>query len=390
MPADHTPRPVLSRRGLRLSGIVLALLAAVIVIGGILSREQSSARLRDWTEAQAVPTVTVMRPGTGATGTMLDLPGRVEAYSRAPLYARVSGYLKAWHADIGAPVKAGQLLAEIEAPDLDQQLAQAQADLATAEANAALSGATLKRRQELANSNYVSRQDLDEKNADRAAKLAVVRAQQANVSRLQAMSGFKRIVAPFDGIVTARDTDIGVLINAGGGAALFVVSDVRKLRVYVDVPQKFVPDIKTGATARIAVPERAGKTFSAVVEGSAQAVEIASGTTRMQLGVDNTAGELLPGSFASVRFELPQNATILQVPGSALVFDRNGVRIAVADADDRVAFRQVTIARDLGKVIEISSGLQPDDRVIDSPPDGIAPGDKVRVLANTEAANPPR
>ena len=300
----------MSRRKLRIAGIVLAVIAAAVAVAGIVTRAADNTRLRERAEAQAVPTVAVIAPGNSGDAGALELPGRLEAYSRAPIYARVSGYLKSWKVDIGTPVKAGQLLAEIETPDLDQQLLQAKADLASAQANAALAGTTAKRWQSMLGSDSVSRQEAEEKAGDFTTKQAMVNAAQANVDRVLAMKGFTRIVAPFDGIVTARTTDVGALINAGSGAGpeLFVVSDTRKLRVYVSVPQSYASIVKVGAKAKLTVPEQPGKSYAATVESSSRAVNVASGSMLIQLAVDNAAAELLPGGFASVSLELPRNA----------------------------------------------------------------------------------
>src|SRR5947209_7617332 len=242
-----------SRRKLGLFGLIAGIAAVLIVVTGIRAREDSSAKLREWTDNQAVPTVAVVQPDARALSATLDLPGRLEAYQRAPIYARVSGYLKNWNADIGAQVKAGQVIAEIEAPDLDQQLLQARADLASQQASAKLSEATLTRRRSLLASNFVSMQEIDERTADLSNKKAAVNSGQANVERLEALAGYKKITVPFDGVVTARDTDVGALINAGGGTgpAMFVISDISKLRVYVNVPQSYVPAIRIGAKAVI-------------------------------------------------------------------------------------------------------------------------------------------
>jgi membrane fusion protein, multidrug efflux system len=379
--------PVLSRRTRRITGAAGAMLATLIVVTGIATRETGNAKLRDWTEDQAIPTVAVAQPNAEISTAALDLPGRLEAYSRAPIYARVSGYLKSWNADIGALVKAGQVLADVEAPDLDQQLLQAQADLAGAQANVVLAEALLKRRQTLVASNIVSHEEVDQRVADLATKQGTVKADQANVDRLQVLTGYKRLVAPFDGIVTARDTDVGALINTGGGGApLFVVSDTHKLRVYVNVPQNYVPQVRRGAKARITVPEYPGRAFEATVEASAQAVDVASGTTRMQLAVDNAKGELMPGAFTNVHLDLASEVAALHIPASALMFDQGGLRVATVGADGRVLLKSVVIARDLGKVVEIASGLAAGDRVIDSPPDGIAAGDQVRVAGDDVGA----
>jgi RND family efflux transporter MFP subunit len=375
------PDPAASRRKLRIAGIVLAIIAVGVAAIGIATRAADNSRLRERAEAQAVPTVTVVSPGNSGDAGALELPGRLEAYSRASIYARVSGYLKSWKADIGAPVKAGQLLAEIETPDLDQQLLQAKADLASAQANASLAGTTSKRWQSMLGSDSVSRQEAEEKAGDFTTKQAMVNAAQANVDRVQAMKGFTRIVAPFDGIVTARNTDVGALINAGGGTGpeLFAVSDTRKLRVYVSVPQSYASIVKVGAKAKLTVPEQPGKTYAATVESSSRAVTVASGTMLIQLAVDNAAAELLPGGFANVSLEMPRNAGGMSIPPSALIFGKSGLRVATVGADDKVSIKQVTIARDLGKTIELGSGITASDRVIASPPDGIADGDLVRV-----------
>jgi len=379
-----SPEPVVhtvSRRGLRIAALAGVAIAVLVVGGGIASRAANSKRLSQWTAANAQPVVTVTQPQPANGSAVLALPGRLEAYSRAPIYARVPGYLKSWQVDIGASVQAGQLLAEIEAPDLDQQLSQALADLLTARANAALAGTTAKRWQDLVKSDAVSLQDVDMKNGDLAAKTAIVKATKANVDRLEVMEGFKRITAPFNGIVTARATDVGALINAGSGKGLelFVISDTHKLRLYVSVPQNYAAQITAGTRAQMSVPERPGRTFTATVETTSQSVDPSSGSTLVELAVDNASGELVPGAFANVRFDLPLTSASLSVPASALIFDSRGARVATLGADNRVVLEPVTIARDLGTVIEISSGLAATDRVIDSPPDGIGKGDQVRI-----------
>ena len=395
-----SPEPVVhtvSRRGLRIAALAGVAIAVLVVGGGIASRAANGKRLSQWTAANAQPVVTVTQPQPANGAAVLALPGRLEAYSRAPIYARVPGYLKSWKVDIGASVQAGQLLAEIEAPDLDQQLSQALADLLTARANAALASTTAKRWQDLVKSDAVSLQDVDMKNGDLAAKTAIVKATKANVDRLEVMEGFKRITAPFAGIVTARATDVGALINAGSGKGLelFVISDTHKLRLYVSVPQNYAAQITAGTRAQMTVPERPGRTFTATVETTSQSVDPSSGSTLVELAVDNASGQLVPGAFANVRFALPLTSASLSVPASALIFDSRGARVATLGADNRVVLEPVTIARDLGTVIEISSGLAATDRVIDSPPDGIGKGDQVRIAPGSTggsmlaAASPP-
>jgi RND family efflux transporter MFP subunit len=380
--------PTAHHRGLRISAIVGVAIAIMVVGGGIATRASNSKHLRQQTDAQAQPVVTVSLPARGGNSYTINLPGRLEAYSRAPIYARVSGYLKDWHADIGSAVRAGQLLAEIEAPDLDQQLAQAQADLLTAQANAALAQTTAVRWKLLFKTHSVAEQDVDVRNGDLAAKQAIAKATAANVDRLKVLQGFKRIVAPFSGTVTARFTDIGALINAGSGTGLelFVVSDTHKLRLYVNVPQNYATRVVPGTQAQLIGPERPGRTFTATVEASARSVDAASGSTLVQLAVDNAAGELAPGAYASVRFDLPLAADNLSVPASALIFNHSGLQVATLGPGNRVIFKPITIARDLGDSVEISSGLTAADRIIDSPPDGIGNGDEVRIGPGSSSA----
>ncbi len=371
----------LSRRKLQVSALALALLAVFIVVSGITTRRSEAAQLRERTDARAVPTVAVITPGQAGAASTLDLPGRIEAHARAPIYARVSGYLKSWQVDIGAKVKAGQLLAEIETPDLDQQLLQAQAELASAKANATLSASTAKRWQALLASDSVSRQEAEEKASDLNTKQAIVNALQANVDRVLTLKRFTRIVAPFDGVITARNTDVGALISVGGalGSELFVVSDLQQLRVYVSLPQTYVSAIKKGTKARLSVPESPGNFHPATVQSMSQA--ISGGSMLIQLAAENAQAGLLPGGFATVSFDLARKVGGFSIPPSALIFGQAGLRVATVGADSKVLLKPVSISRDLGAVIELAAGLAAEDRVIESPPDGIANGDLVQVAA---------
>lgn len=381
----HTPPP----RRLRLAGVIAAIVVLAIVVAGVATRANESRNLREWTDEQATPSVTLVTPQGGQGGGDLNLPGRLQAYARAPIYARTSGYLKSWKYDIGQKVKAGDILGEIETPDLDQQLLQAKADLASARANEALAQITAKRWQAMRDSDSVSKQEVDEKSGDYDAKHALATAAQANLERIQATKGFAKLVAPFDGVVTARETDVGALINAGGGGQeLFVVSDTHKLRMYVNVPQNYAPSIKQGATVKLTVPEYPGQTFEGKVESTSSAINAASGTTLVQVAVDNNDGRLLPGGYASVTFDLPANAALFRVPASALVYDGSGLRVAVVDAQNKVTFKDVTIAQDFGKTVQLASGIAAGDRLIESPPDGLANGDTVKVIpAKKEGGN---
>jgi RND family efflux transporter MFP subunit len=378
-PDPNPSRPI--PRRLTLVGGAFVLLAIAVVAYGLGTRESQNARLHDLTEAQAAPVVALVTPASVSNHAVLDLPGRLEAFIQAPIYARVPGYLKSWKHDIGAKVKAGDVLAEIDTPDLDQQLMQARADLSVAQANAKLAQIGAERWQSLASTDAVAKQDVDQRTFTWNANIAQVKAAQANVDRLVAEKGFQRLIAPFDGIVTARETDIGALINVGaaGGAQLFVVSQTSKLRVYINVPQNYVPSVPPGTKATISVPEHPDKTYSGAVEASSQAVSASTGTTLMQLIVDNSAGEMMPGDYAGIHLEIAAAAQVLSVPSSALIFDARGLSVATVEADNHVRLKPVSIERDLGTVIELASGLLPTDRVIENPPDGIGNGALVRL-----------
>lgn len=362
------------------------MVAAGVAAVGTRSRQQALANLQQVAAGRTIPIVDVATPRPPKGPTPLELPGRLEAAARASLFARVNGYIAKWNFDIGAKVKAGDVLAEIEAPDLDQQLYQAQSDLAMAQANEELANITNQRYQSLLPNATVSRQAADEKASDLAAKSAIVRSQQANVARLQALAHYKRVVAPFDGVVTARSTDVGALINSGSaaGSELFVVADTTRLRLYVNVPQAFVATIKPGMTARVAVPEYPGRTYTASVTAGAGSIDTATGTMRTQLEVDNANGELVPGSFASVSFEIPPASGTLSIPASAVIFDRNGLRVAVVSQAGKVELRKISLARDLGNVVEVSSGVSADDHIVQTPPDDLLDGDVVRVRNSTD------
>jgi len=386
---DRTHRVV---RRLGIAGSALALLAIAVVAYGLGSRRANDSSLRNLTEAQSLPVVALVTPSNVQNSAGLDLPGRLQAYIRAPIYARVPGYLKSWKHDIGSKVKAGDLLAEIDTPDLDQQLMQARADLSVAQANAKLAQVSAERWQSLASTDAVAKQDVDQRTFTWNANVAQVKAARANLDRLIAEEGFKRLVAPFDGIVTARETDIGALINvgAGGGPELFVVSETSKLRVYVDVPQNFVPSVLPGTRATITVPEHPESRYSGTVEASAQAVTPSTGTTLMQIIVDNSAGELMPGDYASIHLQIPAALNVLSVPSSALIFDAKGLSVATVDVRNRVLIKPVSIERDLGAVVELGSGLSPRDRVIQNPPDGIGNGAEVRLAVSPSVAGAAR
>jgi RND family efflux transporter MFP subunit len=372
------------QRWLPIAGVAGAALAVTVVVTGALTREAEADKLKTWTTAEAVPTVAVVNPAAEGAAKDLVLPGTVQAFYNAPIYARVSGYVKKWYQDIGAQVHAGQVLAEIDTPELDQQLAQAKANLASAVAAQKLAETTASRWTKLLAEDAVSKQETDEKSGDLESKTAAVEAAKARVDQLAALEAFKRLTAPFDGVVTARKTDIGALINAGAGAStseLFDVADVRKLRIYVRVPQAYSASIRPGMTAQIAVPEHPGHSFTATLTGSADAVNDQSGTVLVQLLVDNAKGALKAGDYAQVTFSVPPQGNQMRLPSSALLYRNKGAEVAVVGPHDRVQLKPVEITRDLGAEVEIAAGVAPGDKVVNNPPDSLAEGELVRVKA---------
>jgi RND family efflux transporter MFP subunit len=370
-------------------GLTILALALFVVGQGLWTRQSDAKNLEIKASKATVPTVIISTPtqskqsGQNDVGNTVDLPGRLEAFSKASLFARVSGYLKSWSVDIGDRVKAGQVLAEIETPDLDQQILQAQAEWASTKANANLSQSTAKRWVSLQEQNFVSPQAAEEKLAEAGAKQALANASQANVERLKSLKTFARIIAPFDGIVTSRQTDVGALINVGGsaGTELFTVSDTKRLRLYVNVPQNLVGAIQVGGTAEFTVPENPGQTYKASVQSMSQAINAGTATMLVQLSAENTNSKLMPGGTASVKFALPASEA-LRVPPSTLIFGKEGLRIATVGEDMKVLLKPIKIARDFGSSIEIASGLSATDRIIESPPDGLLNGDLVKAAAS--------
>jgi RND family efflux transporter MFP subunit len=376
------------RRVLGLALIVVLIGAVVVAVTGIVRRDHTEAQLATWTKEQAIPTVNVTLPRRGTKNQELVLPGNVEAYYEAPIYARVPGYLKMWYKDIGAHVKAGEELAVIDTPDLDQQLNQTKHDLASVEANAILADLTAKRWKSLLPSQSVSQQTVDEKVGDAAAKNALVAAAQANVERLEAMESFKHIIAPFDGVVTARDTDIGALINVGSGASagveLFKVADIHQMRVYVRVPQAYASQLQPGLVAYLKLAQYPHEEFKATLDTTSNAISKESRTALVELLAENKDGKLWPGTFAEVHFQLPPDPDIYHIPTSALVFRQHGLQVATVVGDNKVELKPINPGRDLGSEIEVLSGIGPSDRVIDNPPDSISNGDVVKVASDTQ------
>ncbi len=397
MPTDfRSPAKPASNRGLLIAGVAAACVAVVVVITGVAGRMHQTAEVKTWTRVQSIPAVTLVSASPGAGARNLTLPGTLQAFFNAQIYSRVPGYVHGWYVDIGARVKTGQLLATIDTPELDQQIAQARADVATAQANMQLAGTTAARWTRLLAQDAVSKQESDEKTGDLAAKTAQVAAAKANLDRLLALKAFARIVAPFDGVVTARKTDIGALVNAGAGASpnseLFDVAKIDKLRLYVRVPQVNSAEIGRGMTVSLTVPELPGRSFPAELDTTSGAISDNSGTLLTELMVANTGDVLKPGSYAQVSFDIPNAgptsgaSQALLLPSSALLFRGQGMEVAVIDASDHVHLKHVGTGRNLGQTMEITSGLQPGDRVIDNPPDSIAEGQLVRVVAPTAGA----
>ena len=404
-----------SMRKLRRIGIVAVGIAVLIALAGIVMRQLNERQVARWTEAQATPAVSVVRPQQGVAGRQTVLPGDIQAWYEAPIYARVNGYLKKWYYDYGAHVKKGTVLADIDAPDLDAELAAAQASLKAAQSQVQVREAQM----QFARTTYerwrdspkgvVSEQERESKRADfdsaqaqYNAALATVNSDRGEVDRLAAFEQYKRIVAPFDGIVTARTTDIGDLITAGGGsgggggsgvsgrsagsaAQLFRVADVQEMRVFVQVPQSMSAGIYTGLSAELYLPQYPDKVFKAQVATTSNAINPSARTLLVELHADNPDGRLQPGTYAEVHFELPGNPNVVRIPSSALIFREDGLQVAVVGRNDRVQLRRVTLSRDLGTDVEVLSGLSATDRVIESPPDSLVSGDLVRV-ANEGAA----
>jgi len=381
---DHAP----SNARLKVLGLGVGLLALAVAAVGIGVRLHSTAALRDTSAASAIPDVAVVRPQAPDGGDELDLPGTVQAFNSAAINARTNGYVKRWLADIGDHVHAGQALAILDAPDVDQQLAQAEADYQTALANQHLAETTARRWSNLLAQDAVSHQEADEKAGDLAAKSALAHSALANVKRLKATQGFETLEAPFDGVVTSRSAQIGALVVAGNASAqpLFTVSDVHQMRIYVRVPQNASAMIHPGIVAQLALPEYPGRKFPATLVRSSGSVDAQSGSVLVELDADNGDNALKPGAYAQVHFSAVHAGNALALPGSALLYGKEGPSIAVVDKDGVVTVKPVTIARDEGAMVLVSVGVAPSDVVIDTPPDAVRSGDTVRVTAHLPGA----
>lgn len=377
---EQTPSSPSLPRGVLILLTAMAVVIAVVVVFGIHSRLAAESRLERVTDQAAIPTVNVTHPQLGNRAQELVLPGNTQAFIDSPIYARTNGYLKSWYVDIGARVSKGQLLAGIETPELDQQLRQAQAELATAEANLNLSQITATRDQNLLKTNSVSTQERDNAVNAYAANQATVQSNQANVARLEQLQSFEKVYAPFDGIITARDTDVGALIDAGANAPkeLFHIASISKLRVYVAVPEVYSLAARSGAPADLTLDEYPGETFHGTLVRNSNSIDAASRTLLVEVDVDNGRSRLMPGAYVEVHLKLPEGARSLVVPANALLFRREGLQVGVV-RDGKAQLVQVMPGHDYGDSMEILSGLEPTDNVILSPSDSLTSGTPVQV-----------
>jgi RND family efflux transporter MFP subunit len=376
------------RRKVHRYSLILLVVALILGVWGEISRSLARSSLVKETAEASRPTVVTVTPNRTALGEELVLPGNVQAFIEAPIYARTNGYLKNWYTDIGSQVTKGQLLGEIDTPEVDQQYTQAQADLATARANETLANTTNERWKGLLATESVSKQDADEKAGDAAAKKAAADSAAANVARLRELESFKRVVAPFTGVITARNTDIGALINAGqsAGAQLFRIADTQKLRIYVLVPEAYAAITNPGLEAELHFAEQPHKSYTAITVRTSNALDPTLKTLQVELQLDNAKGEVFPGAYAEVHFKLPAGAESLRLPANTVLFRAAGLQVATVDARDHVKLKNIVQGRDFGNTIEILSGIEPNDKVIVNPPDSLTDDVVVRIAPPSSAA----
>ena len=394
----HEPPPKVSRASVLTPVLIVFIVTVILAVVGIVRRQHASTVLAKYTATVAAPPVSVQQPTLQQNAQEIVLPGNMQAFTLAPIYARTTGYVKGWYHDIGSHVSKGELLAVIETPELDQQLAQAKADLATAQGNAKLAKTTADRYQDLIGKNAVSQQDTDNAATQLQTTTTAVNSATANMRRLEELQSFERIVAPFDGVITARNIDIGQLISATGSTTtagagtvvgskeVFDISAVRTLRVFVNVPQIYAPDAKNGVIASLTLPQYPGRKFDGKLVRSSNAVDPATRTLLAEVDVDNPTGELLPGSYTEVHLHTSNPAPALIVPVSALILEPDGLRVATVDSNSVAHLAHVTAGRDFGTSVEILSGLQQGQGVIANPPDSLTDGEKVRIVTPKQAA----
>jgi len=377
-------------------GVVIAVLVVIIVAGvvvmGVVPRLRAKAALRTETRDLAIPTVVVIHPKRGDPQQEIVLPGNMQAFEDAPIYARTNGYLKKWYVDIGGHVKTGQLLADIDTPEVDQQLQVARAELNTAQANLNLSKITADRFDGLKNTDSVSKQDVDNAHGDFEAKKATVASAQSNVRRLEETLAFNKIYAPFDGIITARNTDVGQLIDSGSGGAakeMFHIQSTRVLRVYINVPQQYSQAAKPGLTADLTLAEFPGRKFKGQLVRTANAIDQASRTLLVEVDVNNTTGELLPGGYTEVHLKLPETVPTFILPVNTLIFRSQGLQIATVQ-DGKASLAPIVLGRDFGSEVEVVSGLSGQESVMVNPPDSLVEGEQVQIAQNQEQTGQPQ
>ncbi len=390
---EYTPEPLIPDKEPRLTAgswigmAVVATIVAAVVFFGISVRRGSERALQKETLASAIPSVNVVYPTPSTLSSEIALPGNTQAFMDTPIYSRTNGYLKSWYFDIGTHVRKGQLMAQIETPEVDQQLQVAQADLKSAQANLDLANTTSTRYQNLLKTNSVSKQETDVAVSDAAAKKAAVDASMANVRRLEQLQSFENVYAPFDGIVTARNTDVGRLIQAGQNTTtqeLFHLAAIGQLRVYVAVPEAYSAAIKVGGKATLTLDEYPGRVFEGTIARNSNAIDQASRTLNVEVDIDNPKGELLPGAYVFAHFKVPEHAANLMIPSNTLLFRAEGLRVGVV-RNGRVQLVPVKIGRDAGASVEIASGLTPNDAVILDPSDSLASGQEVQIANQTNA-----
>jgi RND family efflux transporter MFP subunit len=384
--AGSAPRPPGRGGRARLALWLAAFLAvvAVVVAAGIIPRLNSRAALRTETTELATPAVAVVLPKLSLPAQEIVLPATIQPWTDAPIYARTNGYLRRWYADIGAQVHSGQLLAEIDTPEVDQQLRQARADLATAKANFDLAGITAARYRDLLKTESVSKQDADNAQGDFEAKRAIVQSAEANVRRLEELQSFQKIYAPFDGVITARNIDVGALIDAGssGGPAreLFHLAATRRLRVYVNVPQQYSQDARPGLTAQLRLPEFPDRQFTATLINTANSIDTSTRTLLVQFEVQNPSGQLLSGAYAEMHLKLVSQHPVYLLPINTLLFRSEGLRVVAVGPGSKAVLIPITLGRDFGNEVEVVSGLNGDEQLITDPPDSVVEGEAVRVV----------
>jgi len=380
----HNPLSYVPPRRLKLAGYVAGGLAVLIVVVGLVTRVMASREVDTWTQDNSLPTVSVINLAGSAKGSLV-LPGNVQAFNSAPIYAQITGYVQKWYVDIGTPVKAGQLLAQIDPRTYQAAVDQAKGALARDTASLAEAKLDLTRYAALGAQHAISDQQLSSQKALVASDAGIVALDEANLHAAQINLNYTRIVAPFDGTLTSRAIDIGTYVAVGNGSAtpLFTVADDSKIRIYVSVPQNYSDALKPGMTATFTVLEHPGAIYKATLAATSDSVNTQSGTVLLQLQADNPGNLFNPGDYAQVTFNLPASRNAIQIPASALIMGDNGTQVALAGRDGRVTMKPVTILRDYGTSVEIASGLERRDRIIDNPPDSLRAGDQVRVASQT-------